>query len=219
MSSFSDYLNIDVAKQLLASPLFANRYIVTISGSGSAVTSVFNEKIGLMANTVSLPTFSYNAKQQYIGGININVPNMFEQGNIDITFYNTGKEYAAFKKWAEYHYNQSTRAYGYVNDILANVQIIEFDRKGDKILVHTFNGCTLYTYGGIQLAYEEASQVEVFNVSLYYRAYEVETSSPSLSNNKILNAAMSAVSKVLDVIPMPSLPKLSIPTPSNSNFI
>ena len=165
------YFKIDTALDLLKTPLFSNRYVVTFSGAGSKTTGLFDSTIGLMANSVSMPSFTYNVKQQYVGGININIPNSFEQGQLDITLYNTGKEYYSIQKWGELHYDQNKKTYSYVNDILVNIQIMQYDRSINEVLKHIFSGCTLYTFGGVQLSYEESSAIETFNLTVQFRGY------------------------------------------------
>lgn len=164
------WLDIDNIKDLIKSPLFGNRYVAVFSGN-----DVFsNKNFGYMVNNITLPTYVYNAKQQYIGGINTIVVNMFEQGQLDMTVYNTGDEYNTIYKWGEKHYNQKTRCYGYMNDIYAELRIYEYDRASNIVLTHIFEKCNLYTYGGLQLTYEESTQIETFQVSLQYRSYRLE---------------------------------------------
>lgn len=163
------WISVPEIRKKLESPLFGNRYIGVFSGN-----SVFNENLGYMMNSISLPTFTYNAKEQYIGGVNTTIVNLFQQGQLDITVYNTGVEYKSFYDWGELHYNQTTKCYGYMEDIYAELSIYEFDRKADVVLQHQFHKCSLYTFGGIQLTYEEASQVETFQVSLQFRSYSLK---------------------------------------------
>lgn len=168
------FMSIDQAKTALKNPLFANRYIVFFAGAGNSSRNIFGDEFGRYVNSVSLPTQTYNSTQQYIGGVNISIPNIYEQGQIDMTMYNLGDNYRLIQKWSNLHYNARTRTYGYVNDYIVNVKILELDRAAGIILTHIFNGCTIYTYGGIQLTYEEATAVEVFNLSLMYRGYDLE---------------------------------------------
>ena len=178
MSSSSEftkkYLNIDQAKVALKSPLFGNRYIVFFSGAGNTSRSIFSEDYGRVASSVSMPTYTYNATLQYVGGVNIVVPNIHEQGQLDMTVYNTGDTYKTIQKWANLHYNPKKKTYGYVNDYLVNIKILELNRTAGVILTHIFTGCTIYTYGGIQLTYEESTAIEVFNLSLQYRGYDLD---------------------------------------------
>lgn len=169
-----EYFSVEKAKLALSSPLFKNRYIVFFGTQGSKTVGLFDMDMGLMTNTLSMPTFSINAKQQYIGGINVVIPNMWEQGQLDMTLYNTGWELRQFEQWQGLHYNQATRSYGYVNDICISVKVMEFDRASNVVLTHNFTGCTLYQLGGQQLAYDDATEVQTFNVSLQFRGYKLE---------------------------------------------
>ena len=153
-------------RKLLESPLFANRYVGLFTPE-----SIFGN-IGYMMNSINFPTFSYNTRQQYIGGVMTNVTNLYEQGTVDLTIYNTGEEFHNIYTWGEMHYNQKKRTYGYMNDIYAELKIYEYDRAANKVLEHRFHKCSLYTYGGIQLSYEEAQQVETFQTVLHFRSYE-----------------------------------------------
>ena len=171
---YEKYFNIDNAKVALQNPLFSNRYIVFFSGAGDSSRGIFDENSGILVNSVSIPTYTYNAKLQYVGGVNVVVPNLYEQGQLDITIYNTNNTYKTFQKWSNMHYNQRTRKYGYVNDYIANIKIIEFDKAANSILTHIYEGCTLYTYGGIQLTYEESSAIETFKESIQFRGYDLE---------------------------------------------
>lgn len=168
------FMDIEQAKVALKNPLFGNRYIVFFSGAGSASRNLFSDEYGRFASTISMPTYTYNATLQYVGGVNIVIPNIHEQGQIDMTIYNTGDTYRTIQKWANLHYNPKKKTYGYVNDYLVNMKILELDRASGVILTHIFSGCTIYTYGGIQLTYEEATTVEVFNLSLQYRGYDLD---------------------------------------------
>ena len=170
---YEQYFNIDQARVLLKNPVFSNKYIVFFSGAGEKSRLLFNENFGKLVNTVSMPTQTFNGKLQYMGGISIVIPNAYEQGQLDMTMYNIGDNYKIIKQWSELHYNQARRFYGYVNDYVANIKILEFDHQTHKILEHQFEGCTLYTWGGINLSYEEASQFEQIQVSIQYRAHSV----------------------------------------------
>ena len=153
-------------KELLKSPLFANKYVGTFTPE-----PIFGN-VGYMMNSLTLPTFTYNTRQQYIGGIKTPITTMYEQGTIDLTIYNTGSEYHNIYRWGEMHYNQHTRSYGYMEDLYAELTIYEYDRSANNIIAHLFHKCSLYTYGAIQLTYEEANQVETFQVALHFRNYE-----------------------------------------------
>jgi hypothetical protein len=167
------FFNVQTAIELLKSPLYSNKYVVTFAGHGSKIAGLFNSSIGLMANSVTMPTPTYEVKQQYIGGINISIPNRYELGQLDMTLYNTGKEYHMIQKWGEAMYNQKTGSFAYVNDVLANIQIMQYDKAANRVISHIFSGCTLYSYGGIQLTYEESTSIETFNVTIQYRGYTV----------------------------------------------
>ena len=168
------WFNIDTAKEILKNPLFGNRYIVSFAGEGSKVSSLFTPRLGFLVNTISMPTVNYNPKLHYVGGVNVVVPTLLEQGQLDFTMYNTGREYDTIKKWCDAIYNPRTRAYSYINDVLASVKIMEFDKSANMIVTHTFNGCSLYQFGGLQLNYEESTAIETFQVSVHYRSYTVE---------------------------------------------
>lgn len=163
---------ISEMRTMLSSPLFSNKYLGLFTKTYS--TNPFPTNFGYMINSLTLPTFSYNAVQQYIGGVEIPVVNLFQQGQLDMTLYNTGKEYESVYKWGEEHYNQYSKAYGYLNDIYATFKIFEYDRTGNKVITHTFDRCTLYTYGGLQLSYEDSSQVETFQLSIQYQEHSVK---------------------------------------------
>ena len=159
-------------RTMLSSPLFSNKYLGLFTKTYS--TQQFPINFGYMINSITLPTFSYNAKQQYIGGVEIPVVNLFQQGQLDMTLYNTGKEYESVYKWGEEHYNQWTKTYGYLNDIYATFRIFEYDRTGKKVIAHTFDRCTLYTYGGLQLNYEDSNQIETFQLAIQYQEHNVK---------------------------------------------
>ena len=167
--SLSLWKDMDEARVMLSSPLFANKYI------GVWSKSVFDgkENFGYMMSNISFPQFTYNAKEQYIGGVNISIVNLFEQGQLEITVYNTGDEFNTIYQWGEKHYNQKTRCYGYMDDIYAELVIYEFDRAANKIMEHKFHRCSLYTYGNVTLSYEEAQQVETFQMGIKYNSYEL----------------------------------------------
>lgn len=168
------YFDIEHAKQVLKSPLFGNRYIVSFAGVGSLTQGLFDKNIGFLVNTISMPTVNFNMKVHYVGGINVSIPTVIEQGQLDFTMYNTGNEYNTIKKWCDCVYNPKTRSYGYINDTLISVNIMEFDKAANKILTHKFDGCSLFQFGGTQLTYEESTTVETFQLSLHYRGYTVE---------------------------------------------
>ena len=165
---------IETGKDMLKNPLFGNRYIVSFVGEGSKVKDTFPSGLGFLVNTMSLPTVNYNPKLQYIGGINVVIPTILEQGQLDFTMYNTGREYSTIKNWCDTIYNPKTRAYSYINDVLASIKVMEFYKSANMIVTHTFSGCSLYQFGGLQLTYEESTAIETFQVSVHYRSYSVE---------------------------------------------
>ena len=164
--------DIDTIRTLLYNPLFGNRYIGVFTQSIDNGSGVFSDKLGYMINSINLPTNAYNTKEFYAGGINISVPNLFEGGTLDLTIYNTGKEYQSIYNWGEQHYNQKEKYYGYVDDYCAEFIVYEYDRANGVVLEHIFHKCVLWTYGAIQLSYEDAQQVETFQVALKFRTYE-----------------------------------------------
>lgn len=183
--SLSLWKDMDEARVMLSSPLFANKYVGVWTGS------VFGDgkstKFGYMMSNISFPQFTYNAKEQYIGGVNVSIVNLFEQGQLEITVYNTGEEFNKIYQWGEKHYNQRTRCYGYMNDVYAELDIFEFDRAANKVLEHKFHKCSLYTYGNVTLSYEDAQQVETFQMGIKYNAYELIKHNNSSSAQKVHN--------------------------------
>lgn len=153
-------------RAMFESPLFSNKYI------GVFTPELIFGNNGYMLQSINFPTFSYDGREQYIGGVNTVVTTLFRQGSIDCVFYNTGEEYHNIYTWGEMHYNQKKRYYGYMEDIYAEFTVYEFDRAGNKVLEHKFHKCSLYTYGAIQLSYEEAQSVETFQAAIQFRNYE-----------------------------------------------
>jgi hypothetical protein len=67
-----------------------------------------------------------------------------------------------------------------MNDVYAELDIFEYDRAANKVLEHKFHKCSLYTYGNVTLSYEEAQQVETFQMGIKYNAYELKKYSNNL---------------------------------------
>lgn len=174
------WIDIPRAREILKNPLYANRYIglfTSSSPTNRTLINIFNSgttNIGYLMNTFNAPSFAYNSKEQYIGGVMVPVTNMFEQGQVDMTLYNTGAEYETIYKWGELHYNQRTRCYGYMDDIYAELTVYEFDRGANVVLEHKFSKCSIYQYGGLQLSFEEATQIETFQLSLKFKQYTLK---------------------------------------------
>ena len=165
--------SIPEIRQLLKAPLFGNRYFgqFTFTNNNGNKPNIFGD-VGYMMNTMNLPTVSYQALPQYIGGIFTQVTTKMDQGQLDITIYNTGKEFHSIYQWGEMHYNQKNRSYGYMEDIYAELRLYELNIANQKVVEHRFHRCSIVTYGALQLSYEEAQQVETFQLALYYRNYE-----------------------------------------------
>lgn len=162
-----------ISSSILTGLLLGNKYLVSFNPVGSKVQNVFQKNIGLLANSVNLPTHTYSTKQTYVGGSNIEVVNMYEQGQFDMTLYNSGAEYKTISLWGDAQYNQATRAYSFPNDTIVNIAVAEYSRTGNKVLTHNFEGCNLLNYGGIQLSYEEATQIETFSLTVAFRASSI----------------------------------------------
>lgn len=151
--------------------LFGNKYIIRIVPVGVKTRNIFDSNIGMLINTVALPTVNFNTKQ--IPSTQTHATISADFGQLDLTVYNTGQEYDSFHNWGAAIYNQQTRAYAYPNDTVVDINVSEYDKANNQVLMHEFNYCNLISYGGLQLSHNESVEVQTFSASVNYRQYKL----------------------------------------------
>ena len=172
--SKSQYIpTIDSFKKRMNYILLNNRY--TAEFSGSDFWKEHSNITRYMISSITLPQLVVDPEQVYVGGTIVPMPNGFQQGNIDLVLYNTGPELQVMQRWLARTYNQSTRTYGYFDDIRCDLTINQFTVNGDLIQTFKFTDCTLYNIGGISFSYEPSTAPQTFNISLNYFGFSVST--------------------------------------------
>lgn len=191
--------SIEEFKQNVNEANYANRYVAVLNLKNSA-NNEFGNDLKYLIKSISLPTMSYNAKQLYIGGVNTAIPNLFEQGQLDMTIYNVNFAWRSFYKWGMRHYDQNTRCYGYLQDYQGILKVYEYFVNGNLFGVHYFDNVTLYNLGNIQLAYDDVSELETFTATLQYRRYNFA------QNNKYGTAGSANTRNPVKIIGMEKFP-------------
>lgn len=155
--------------------LLNNRYVAEFGGS--VFWTKYARYVRYMISAITLPQLAIDSEPTYVGGTTVMVPNGFQQGNLDITLYNTGPELKIMHMWLAETYNQSNRAYGYFDDVKCDLKVMQFATNGDLVQTMTFTDCTIYNLGGLNFNYAPTTEIQTFTVALNYFGYMLETES------------------------------------------
>lgn len=164
---------ISAFKSRMRHVLLNSRYVAEFGGS--PFWSKYAQYVRYMVSAITLPQLAIDSEQTYVGGTIAMVPNGFQQGNLDLTIYNTGPELKIMHLWLSETYNQSSRSYGYFDDIKCDLKVMQFATNGVLAQTMTFTDCTIYNLGGINFSYAPATEVQTFTVALNYFGYMLET--------------------------------------------
>ncbi len=164
---------ISAFKSRMRHVLLNSRYVAEFGGS--PFWTKYAQYVRYMISAVTLPQLAIDSEQTYVGGTIAMVPNGFQPGNLDLTIYNTGPELKIMHLWLAETYNQSSRSYGYFDDIKCDLKIMQFATNGDLVQTMTFTDCTIYNLGGMNFSYAPATEIQTFTVALNYFGYMLET--------------------------------------------
>ena len=180
---------ISAFKSRMRHVLLNSRYVAEFGGS--PFWSKYAQYVRYMVSAITLPQLAIDSEQTYVGGTIAMVPNGFQQGNLDLTIYNTGPELKIMHLWLSETYNQATRSYGYFDDIKCDLKVMQFATNGALAQTMTFTDCTIYNLGGINFSYAPATEAQTFTVALNYFGYMLETESEffegAFSKNKTID--------------------------------
>lgn len=135
-----------------------NRYRVVINKLNSANFSLFCSK-------VDLPGIDYVQADFDIGGKMLHTPSKVSLGDLQLTFYNTGKELKAFYQYCDNNvYNNNTHAVGYYDDVAMNISVYEYNRHGSLIITREYSKCIIKSISPLSLSYNESTEVQNFTI-------------------------------------------------------
>ena len=182
--------SIAAFKRRMQHLLLNNRYTATFGGG--AFWSQYSNYVQYMVSQLTIPNWTIDNENIYMGGANMVIPNGFQQNNIELTLYNTGPELYTMQKWLSYTYDQKARTYGYFDDIKGDLEVIQYTTDGKKAQTFIFYDCTIFQINGISYSYEPATAPQTFSVSLYYYGFDLKTENwlthGALGNKVISNA-------------------------------
>lgn len=153
--------------------LLNNRYTATFGGG--KFWNQYSRYVQYMVSQVTIPNWIIDNEKIYVGGTNMNVPNGFEQNNLELTLYNTGPELYVMELWLRETYNQKTRTYGYFDDVKSDLEIIQYSTNGNIAQTFIFYDCTIFQINGISYSYEPATAPQTFSISLNYFGFDLKT--------------------------------------------
>lgn len=137
-----------------------NKYKVILTKMDSSESN-----LSLFASGVDIPALDYTTTDLDIGGHIIGVTNKWQPAEVTITFYNTGSEYLAINSYSDKLYNQSNHAFGYYDDVVIDITIIELDQMGNPAQEIKYTKCILRGVGPLQLSYDESTSIETFTAT------------------------------------------------------
>lgn len=189
-SSSSAYIpSIEAFKSRMRHVLTSNKYVAEFGGSSFWNTHA--PYVRFMVSEISLPQWVIDPEQVYMGGASMAVPNGFQQNNLDLTLYNTGPELQVMQNWIKLIYDQSSRTYGYFDDVKCDLKVIQFTTDGREAQTFLFTDCTIFQLGGVKYSYDQAA-VQTFNVSLNYFGFTMLTENYLMEGLVSLNKASGA---------------------------
>ena len=138
--------------------LLGNRYRVVINKLNSTNFSLFCSK-------VDLPGIDYVQADFDIGGKMLHTPSKVSLGDLQLTFYNTGKELKAFHQYCDNNvYNYNTHAVGYYDDIAMEILVYEYNRLGQLVVKREYSKCIIKSISSLSLSYNETTEVQSFTI-------------------------------------------------------
>lgn len=173
-SKGNDFIpSIEAFKRRMQHILLNNKYIAMFGGS--TFWDKYGANVQFMISAITIPQWMIDPEQFYIGGAMVSVPNGFQQGNLDVTLYNTGPELQIMQNWLKMTYDQEKRCYGYFDDLKCDLRVMQFTTSGELCQTFWFTDCTIYQIGGIAFSYDPASGPQTFSVALNYFGFQLET--------------------------------------------
>jgi len=85
------------------------------------------------------------------------------------------KERALFDAWQDIIYNPITNVFGYPDDYMVDVYIIQLDATTNEVRKYTLHEAFPVAVGEIQLAWDAFDQIETFTTSWVYKSWSAET--------------------------------------------
>lgn len=138
--------------------LFGNRYRVSMN-------KINGNNFTLFCSKVDLPSIDYSLVDFDIGGKIVHTPNKFALGELQLTFYNTGRELKRFHEYCDSSlYIKNTHSIGYYDDIAMDITIFEYNIKNEIAITREFSKCILKSISPLTLSYNEATEVQSFTV-------------------------------------------------------
>lgn len=173
-SKENDYIpTIEAFKKRLNHLLLNNRY--TVEFGGNSFWNQHGRYVRFMVSAITIPSWMIDNEVVYMGGTKANFPSGFQQGNLDMTLFNTGPELQVFQNWMKLTYDQESRAIGYFDDLKCDVKVLQYTTNGELAQEFIFTDCTIYQLNGISFSYDPANSPQTFNVSLNYFGYSLIT--------------------------------------------
>ena len=152
--------------------LFSNRYRIDI-------TQLRGESYSAFANRVELPGIDFVQTDFDACGKILHTPSKFSIGDLQVTFFNSGKEYHGVLLLFSKIFNARTRAFGYFKDIVSNITVTQFSRTNEPVLQMTYLLCSLKSISGLALNYAEATEPQTFTVTFSCGGVEEAYTRPS----------------------------------------
>jgi len=96
---------------------------------------------------------------------------------VNMTFQVTKgmKERALFDAWQQLIYNPETNVFGYPDDYMVEVYIIQLDANTNEVRMYTLHEAYPVAVGEIQLAWDAFDQIETFSTSFNFKSWSAVT--------------------------------------------
>lgn len=190
--------SIESFKRRMQHILLNNKYVAEFGGGRFWTRTNYSDYMKYMVSNITIPNWMIDIEQIYMGGTQMMMPNGFQQGNLELTIYNTGIELQIMQNWLKETYDQDSRSYGYFDDVKGDLQVRQYTTDGQLAQTFWFTDCTIYQIGGISFSYDPASGPQTFTISLNYFGFTLNPSeinlnpSPVTKDSAALNSESAA---------------------------
>lgn len=155
-----------ISKNFFAKP---NRYEVRIMGAGGEFA---NPDIMINCANVNVPgmNIGFGMNKPYGIGLNRPVPQSKSFTELTLTFYETEyeRERLFFSNWMNEIYNEKTNRFGFYNNYVKNVTIIQYDTKGNITYECDCIDAFPSNVSPLDKAYGATDTIPTFNVNLQF---------------------------------------------------
>ena len=168
ISSFSAKAILGYFGQLGFLP--GNRFLVRVSPHPTSKITFLGENniFGLMARKISSPEVDLQSISYDAGGYDAQNIQGYKPGSVNMSCFDTGKEYDLLYKYFSTVYNPQTGAYAYPDDIALDISIFEYDTTGKQREWHTYQRCFIYKFGGKEYSHDPVDRFPTFDISFLY---------------------------------------------------